>query len=106
MAPYVPLVIASVALSALLLKANATPSSSGAKFVLHEALADVPQDWVSLGATESATPIHLRIALPSKDVAGLQKTLLDVSTPGSAKYGQHLSAAQVCTRGPRMPPRD
>jgi subtilase family serine protease len=106
MAPCAALVIACAVLSAIVLQTNATPSLSGVRLVLHEALADVPQDWVSLGATESATPIHLRIALPSKDVAGLQKTLLDVSTPGSAKYGQHLSVAQVCTRGPRMPPRD
>jgi tripeptidyl-peptidase-1 len=106
MAPCAALVIACTVLSAIVLQVNATPSSSGAKLVLHEALADVPQDWVSLGATESATPIHLRIALPSKDVSGLKKTLLDVSTPGSAKYGQHLNAAQVRTRIPHASPRD
>jgi tripeptidyl-peptidase-1 len=97
MAPCAALVIAYTVLSAIVLQANATPSS-GAKLVLHEALADVPQGWVSLGAAESAIPIHIRIALPSKNVAGLQKTLMDVSTPGSANYGHHLTAAQVCTR--------
>jgi subtilase family serine protease len=126
MAPSAALIIACAALAAVILQATITwtpdaPSSSSAnsklagwnmnaavvapnpsRLVLHEALADVPQGWARLSPATSSTPIHMRIALQSKDVSGLQKTLMDVSTPGSAKYGQHLNAAQVRARGPRV----
>jgi hypothetical protein len=115
MAPSAALIIATAALTAVILQAilARTPatavSSSGshlstsvpagasamANFVPHESRDDVPHGWANLGAAADSTPMTLRVALHSKDVAGLQQAVLAVSTPGNAKYGQHLSAAQV-----------
>jgi len=52
---------------------------------------ELPAHFTSAGAPSSDTPINLKIALTASDRDGLEQTLWDVSTPGSALYGQHLS---------------
>ncbi|KAJ7639495.1 family S53 protease [Roridomyces roridus] len=60
-------------------------------FIVQEKLASVPEGFASLGPASADTVVNLRMALPSKDAAGLHATLLDVSDPKSANYGKHLS---------------
>lgn len=57
---------------------------------------ELPAYFTSAGAPSSDTPINLKIALTASDRDGLEQTLWDVSTPGSALYGQHLSFEEVC----------
>ncbi|KAJ7016424.1 subtilisin-like protein [Mycena alexandri] len=56
---------------------------------------DVPSSFASLGAASKTDSIKLRFALASQDIPGLQKALLDVSTPSSANYGKHLTLDEV-----------
>ncbi|KAJ7621942.1 family S53 protease [Mycena polygramma] len=64
-------------------------------FVVQESLSSAPQGFVKVGPAADSTSINLRIALASSDIAGLEKTLLDVSTPSSSNYGNHLTKAEV-----------
>jgi hypothetical protein len=120
MAPSAALIIACAALAAVILQASlshtpnnfslgsssrlsagapaAAGSSAIANLVPHESRDDVPHGWANLGAAADSTPMTLRVALHSKNVAGLQQALLAVSTPGNSRYGQHLNAAQVRPR--------
>jgi tripeptidyl-peptidase-1 len=51
----------------------------------------LPAHFANAGAPSPDTPITLKIALTAKDIPGLEQKLWDVSTPGGALYGQHLS---------------
>jgi tripeptidyl-peptidase-1 len=63
--------------------------------VLQSSRGSSPHGFVSLGAAQATQPIELRFALASQDIAGLEKALLDVSTPSSPNYGKHLTKAEV-----------
>ena len=63
-------------------------------FKVHDARAVAPAGYTASGAAEQDTMLSLSIALKS-DTSALQKTLLDVSTPGSANYRKFLTKAQV-----------
>ncbi|OJT13117.1 Tripeptidyl-peptidase sed3 [Trametes pubescens] len=62
---------------------------------LHEVRDEVPDGFVHSGAAPQDTVLNLRLALVQSDTAGLQKALMDVSTPSSALYGQHLTKEEV-----------
>ncbi|EJF57638.1 family S53 protease-like protein [Dichomitus squalens LYAD-421 SS1] len=62
---------------------------------VHETREQVPAAFSLAGPASPDTMLNLRIALVSSDMAGLEKALYDVSTPGSALYGQHLSKEEV-----------
>ncbi|KAI0040880.1 subtilisin-like protein [Auriscalpium vulgare] len=62
---------------------------------LHEHRDAVPNGFTSKGPAPGDTVLKLRIALKQTDIAGLQDVLMDVSTPSSANYGQHLSLEEV-----------
>ncbi|KAI0043881.1 family S53 protease [Auriscalpium vulgare] len=62
---------------------------------LHERRAHAPEGFTSKGPAPSDKVLSLRLALKQTDIKGLQDALYDVSTPGSAKYGQHLSKEEV-----------
>ncbi|KAI0046855.1 family S53 protease [Auriscalpium vulgare] len=62
---------------------------------LHERRDDVPDGFSSKGPSPADTVLRLRLALAQTNITGLQNVLLDVSTPGSAQYGQHLSKDEV-----------
>ncbi|KAF8216791.1 family S53 protease [Mycena galopus ATCC 62051] len=63
--------------------------------ILHSGRSIAPQGFTSLGAAPANQSIKLRFALTSNDVPGLEKALLDVSTPSSANYGIHLTRDEV-----------
>ncbi|PSR73915.1 hypothetical protein PHLCEN_2v10273 [Hermanssonia centrifuga] len=62
---------------------------------LHESRDEVPEGFVQQGAAPSDTMLKMRIALTQNNIGGLQEALMDVSTPSSALYGQHLSKEEV-----------
>ncbi|KAJ3729755.1 family S53 protease-like protein [Lentinula raphanica] len=51
----------------------------------------LPVHFANSGTPSPDTPINLKIALTASDMAGLEQRFWDVSTPGNALYGQHLS---------------
>ncbi|KAI0675069.1 family S53 protease [Trametes maxima] len=62
---------------------------------LHEVREDIPDGFVNSGSAPQDAVLNLRLALVQSDAAGLEKALMDVSTPSSALYGQHLSKEEV-----------
>ncbi|KAI0777411.1 family S53 protease [Trametes elegans] len=62
---------------------------------VHEAIKAAPPAFQVVGPAASDATLDLRIALVQGDMAGLEKALMDVSTPSSAQYGQHLSKEEV-----------
>jgi hypothetical protein len=119
MGNHAALVIACAALGAVILQAaiswtpeNSTSSAAGhlgsgapaaaalgsTNLVPHESRDSTPNGWANLGAADGSRQLSMRIALTSQDAAGLQKAVMDVSTPGNAKYGKHLNAVQVRIR--------
>ncbi|KAJ7174055.1 family S53 protease [Mycena crocata] len=85
--------VTSLFLASLLSLAAAGPAFQN--FVVQESLRSAPQGFAKVGPAADSSSVNLRIALPSRDVAGLEKALLDVSTPSSSNYGNHLSKAEV-----------
>ncbi|KAJ7267196.1 family S53 protease [Mycena rebaudengoi] len=81
-------------LAALLAVVSANPLGRRAMAV-HERRAAVPSGFVHSGSVPAGEEITLRIALTSTDMAGLEKTVYEISDPANAKYGQHLTPAEV-----------
>ncbi|KIJ35837.1 hypothetical protein M422DRAFT_180170 [Sphaerobolus stellatus SS14] len=73
----------------------ATASRFAQNLVLHEKLDAIPEGFVKNGPAAESTTLNLRINLASTDMAGLEETLFAVSTPHSARYGQHLTKEKV-----------
>ncbi|KAJ6585599.1 family S53 protease [Mycena capillaripes] len=84
----------SLFLASILTLAAAGPAAFQT-FVVQESLSSAPQGFVKVGAAPDSTVVNLRIALASSDIPGLEKALLDVSTPSSSNYGNHLSKAEA-----------
>ncbi|KAJ7267122.1 family S53 protease-like protein [Mycena rebaudengoi] len=81
-------------LAALLAVVSANPLGHRAMAV-HERRVAVPPGFVHSGSVPAGEEITLRIALTSTDMAGLEKTVYEISNPANAKYGQHLTPAEV-----------
>ncbi|KAI0328755.1 family S53 protease [Cubamyces sp. BRFM 1775] len=62
---------------------------------VHETKAAVPDAFQLVGLASPDTVLNLRIALVRGDRDGLEKVLMDVSTPGSPLYGQHLTKEEA-----------
>ncbi len=68
--------------------------ASSALAAVHERRNALPQGWRVAGPAADETVATFTIALQQK-FDGLEKLLLDVSTPGSLNYGKHWTKAQV-----------
>lgn len=86
--------IRSVFIASLLALATAGPLARSG-MVVRESKPSAPEGFVKTGAAPASQNIPLRIALVQSDIAGLEAALYDVSTPGSANYGKHLSKEEV-----------
>lgn len=86
--------LSTVFLASLLAVASASPTPRSNMVVRADKKAP-PPGFAFERVAESDKTIPLRIALVSKDFVGLEKAIYDVSTPGSANYGKHLSKEQV-----------
>ncbi|THG98674.1 hypothetical protein EW026_g3567 [Hermanssonia centrifuga] len=62
---------------------------------VHESRGEVPEGFVQQGAAPPDTVLKMRIALTQNNIDGLHEALMDVSTPSSPLYGQHLSKSKV-----------
>ncbi|KAJ7796702.1 Pro-kumamolisin, activation domain-containing protein [Mycena olivaceomarginata] len=62
---------------------------------VHEKRNAVPSRFVQSGSVPPSKEITLRIALTNTDIAGLEKTVYEISDPVNALYGQHLTPEQV-----------
>lgn len=87
-------VIFSVALLASLAAAK-LHARSAEKLVVREALASAPSGFAKTSAVDPDTMLNLRVALAHSDIDGLYQAINDVSIPGNAKYGQHLTKSEV-----------
>ncbi|KAJ6519080.1 family S53 protease [Mycena sanguinolenta] len=85
------MVYAFLFLNSLLSLAAASPVSR----VLHSSRSSAPSGFASLGAAPADQSLKIRFGLASNNAPGLEKALLDVSTPSSANYGKHLTKDQV-----------
>ena len=65
---------------------------------VHESRSAAPVGFVKGGAAPADTVMTMLIALTQNNPAGLEKAVMDVSTPGNALYGQHLTKEQVSPR--------
>lgn len=63
--------------------------------VVHEKRDFAPIGFVAGDSVPSETNLALRFALVQGDPTGLEKALYDVSSPGSDRYGKHLSKDEV-----------
>lgn len=63
--------------------------------LVHEQRSGAPVGFVKGTAAPAEKVLNLRLALKQSDMAGLQNALFDVSTPGNALYGQHLTKEEV-----------
>lgn len=62
--------------------------------VVHETQV-LPEGFSAQGAASPEKMLNLRMALAQSDPDGLVASLMDVSTPGNALYGQHLTREEV-----------
>lgn len=60
-----------------------------------EQRSDVPAGFAKGAPAPATNVLDLRLAIKQNDMAGLEKALFDVSTPGSTLYGQHLTKEEV-----------
>jgi tripeptidyl-peptidase I len=81
--------------SLLLLSLVAARPSTYRTMIVHESRQVAPAGFTLTKAAPSDTILNLRIALKESDPDGLKAALMDVSSPGSAKYGHHLSKEEV-----------
>lgn len=78
--------------SLFLLALGTTPTRRPMK--VHETQV-LPRGFSQHGTASVDTILNMRIALTQSDRDGLIKALMDVSTPGNALYGQHLTKEEV-----------
>lgn len=64
-------------------------------FIVQEQLGFFPPGFLSHGSAQSDTTLDLRFALRQNDIAGLEKSFLEISNPDSDRYGRHLSQQEV-----------
>jgi tripeptidyl-peptidase-1 len=54
-----------------------------------------PQGFSRIGPTSPDKILSFRVALAQANIAGLQDTLYELSTPGNSRYGQYLTKEEV-----------
>ena len=63
--------------------------------VVHEQLAALPSGWTQVGAPSDSATMALQIGLAQQNLDKLESTLYEVSTPGSASYGNYMEGEEV-----------
>jgi tripeptidyl-peptidase-1 len=63
--------------------------------VVHNSRSAPPSGYVAQGSAPVEQAMNITIALVSSDMPGLEKALMDVSTPTSANYRKFLSKEEV-----------
>ncbi|KAJ7461623.1 family S53 protease [Mycena latifolia] len=65
------------------------------EFLVVENRDDPPPGFSRVGSAPVDQILNLRLALTQRDIAGLQDTVYEISTPGNARYGQYLTQDEV-----------
>jgi tripeptidyl-peptidase-1 len=86
--------LSSLHVVALLYGCNASPVSSYSSYAIKERHA-VPRDWVEIGSAPGTKLISLQIGLKQSNEGVIEQHLLQISDPDHARYGQHLTSAEV-----------
>jgi tripeptidyl-peptidase-1 len=60
-----------------------------------EHLRRVPEGWNEVGAPSKDHKMHFRIAVRSADHTLLERAIMDISSPNSPRYGQHLKRKEL-----------
>ncbi|KAJ5153294.1 polynucleotide 3'-phosphatase [Penicillium canariense] len=60
-----------------------------------EQLENVPDGWSKRNKPPSSTLMQFRLELGVPNIISLEKEVMDLSTPGHPKYGQHMKREQV-----------
>ncbi|KAJ7070060.1 family S53 protease [Mycena amicta] len=87
--------VAGLFLISLLSTLVAASPAPRPNFKVHDRRDAIPASFAKVGPASAETTIKLRLGLFSNDFPGLEDTLFAVSTPGSARYGQHLTLEQA-----------
>ncbi|MCJ1408202.1 hypothetical protein MMC19_002276 [Ptychographa xylographoides] len=65
------------------------------RHVVHESRRDLPKTWVKRSAVEADALLPVRVGLKQRNLDKGHDLLMEVSQPGSTRYGQHYSAEEV-----------
>jgi tripeptidyl-peptidase I len=79
----------------LLALASSSPMAAYSNMIVHNTRQAPPAGFKATGPAPSDMTFDLRIAMVSNNIAGLEKALYDVSTPGGANYRKFLTKEQV-----------
>ncbi|TFY64859.1 hypothetical protein EVG20_g5800 [Dentipellis fragilis] len=83
-----------IVMAALVSLVGASPHHARTMHV-HHRRATAPGSYVNGGAAPEDQVLNLKFALTQNDVSTLHQKVVNVSTPGHAEYGQHLSKEEV-----------
>lgn len=75
--------------------ASSAITSSFYPLVIHETLDAVPNGFSIVGQATSDSLLNLQLVLKPRNIGGLKDVFEAVSTPGSNRYGKHLSQEEV-----------
>ncbi|KAK6440992.1 hypothetical protein LTR95_002775 [Oleoguttula sp. CCFEE 5521] len=86
----------AISLGALgaLFGANALPSPQASTYAVKERH-HVPRSWKPVGAADKSETINLQIGLKQSNEGTVERHLMEVSDPAHARYGNHLTAAEI-----------
>jgi tripeptidyl-peptidase-1 len=86
----------TISLSAIgaLLGADALPTVGSSNYQVKETH-PVPRSWKAAGPANKRESINLQIGLKQRNEGLVERHLLEVSDPDHARYGQHLTAAEI-----------
>ena len=87
------MITVSYVLASLMALAYAGPTRRST--AIHNMLTSVPRGFVSNGVATGEQTLTLRFGLMSNNMGALENELYAVSTPGSPRYGQHLTKEEV-----------
>ena len=85
-------IVSSLALA--LLGVQAAPTSTNEPTVV-ESLFSIPHGWHQKQAPPASKRLHFRIALRQENAFAFEQHVIDISTPGHSKYGEHMSHSEL-----------
>ncbi len=90
-----PIMKLSPAFLIAFLVSGACGKPTARRMLVHETRESIPSSFREIGPAPPDAVLKLRLALVQGNFPALEKALVDVSTPGSPLYGQHLSKEEV-----------
>ena len=93
--PFALFAVVLVAQMMFVLPIHARSLSQKRSMAVHEKRINIPADFARVQNANPESAMKFRIGLKSRNMAGLEKTLYDISIPGSPLYGRHLTVEEV-----------